>query len=188
MKKKVLMYILIIIVAVVLNLIFLIRKIDYNKTNIELATAEIKDYKEIENKTLETNNIKPDETNNEDNQTSEEIQIKEENKTELQDNTQIIKKETKINKEEAKTKETKEETNEQKTEQAIKSTYNQNAFNNTFLKNHPSYGEQYATLIISKIGVKCSIIFGADDETILRGVGHDSGSYFPGENRKCDYV
>ena len=64
----------------------------------------------------------------------------------------------------------------------VTSSFDENSFTNGHLNNYPNYGEQYGTIIISKIGVNAPIIFGADEETILRGVGHDSGSYFPGEN------
>jgi len=49
------------------------------------------------------------------------------------------------------------------------------------LKLNPSLGDMYANLIIGKIGVNAPVFFGANDEIILKGVGHDSDSYFPGE-------
>ena len=77
-----------------------------------------------------------------------------------------------------------EKSNVQENNQAqnVTSSFDENSFANGHLNNYPNYGEQYGTIIISKIGVNAPIIFGADDETILRGVGHDGGSYFPGEN------
>ena len=77
-----------------------------------------------------------------------------------------------------------EKSNVQENNQAqnVTSSFVENSFANGHLDNYPNYGEQYGTIIISKIGVNAPIIFGADEETILRGVGHDSGSYFPGEN------
>ena len=77
-----------------------------------------------------------------------------------------------------------EKSNVQENNQAqnVTSSFDENSFTNGHLNNYPNYGEQYGTIIISKIGVNAPIIFGADDETILRGVGHDSGTYFPGEN------
>ena len=63
----------------------------------------------------------------------------------------------------------------------VTSTFDENAFSNGHLENYPAFGDSYGTLIINKIGVNAPIIFGANDETILKGVGHDSGSYFPGE-------
>jgi LPXTG-site transpeptidase (sortase) family protein len=58
----------------------------------------------------------------------------------------------------------------------------ENAFVDGHLKEYPNFGEKYATLIISKIKVNAPIYFGATDEIILQGIGHDSGSNFPGEN------
>lgn len=43
-------------------------------------------------------------------------------------------------------------------------------------------GKQYAKMRIKKIGVDAPIYFGVTDEIILKGIGHDSGSYFAGEN------
>lgn len=76
----------------------------------------------------------------------------------------------------------KEPVKEEKKEQInVTSIFDENAFSNGHLENYPSFGDSYGTLIINKIGVNAPIIFGANDETILKGVGHDSGSYFPGE-------
>ena len=44
------------------------------------------------------------------------------------------------------------------------------------------FGEQYARLIIDKIGVNAPIFYGANDKIILNGVGHEEDSYFPNEN------
>lgn len=67
-----------------------------------------------------------------------------------------------------------EKSNVQENNQAqnVTSSFDENSFTNGHLNNYPNYGEQYGTIIISKIGVNAPIIFGADDETILRGVGH----------------
>lgn len=64
----------------------------------------------------------------------------------------------------------------------VTTTLDESAFIDGHLKEYPAFGEQYGTLIINKIGVYAPIIFGANSDTILNGVGHDSGSYFPGEN------
>ena len=66
--------------------------------------------------------------------------------------------------------------------QNVTSSFDENFFIEGHLKDYPTFGEQYATIIINKIGVNAPVIYGANDETILKGVGHDSGSYFPGEN------
>ena len=63
----------------------------------------------------------------------------------------------------------------------ITSTFNENAFNGWHLKTYPKFAEQYATLIINKIGVNAPVYFGDTKEIILKGVGHDMGSYFFGE-------
>ena len=63
----------------------------------------------------------------------------------------------------------------------ITSTFDENAFNSWHLKTYPKFAEQYATLIINKIGVNAPIYFGDTAEIILKGVGHDMGSYFSGE-------
>lgn len=55
-------------------------------------------------------------------------------------------------------------------------------FDEGHLKDYPAFGTKYATLKINKIGVRGQVIFGATDEILLKGIAHDSGSYFPGEN------
>ncbi len=62
------------------------------------------------------------------------------------------------------------------------SNFDETAFTNGHLEKYPTVGESYGTLIINKIEVNAPIIYGATQETILSGVGHDSTSYFPGEN------
>lgn len=63
-----------------------------------------------------------------------------------------------------------------------KSTFDEDAFENGRLKHYPNFAEQYAKMKIKKIGVDAPIYFGVTDEIILKGIGHDSGSYFAGEN------
>lgn len=47
--------------------------------------------------------------------------------------------------------------------------------------NYPEYGSQYGRMIIESINVDLPLYFG-DTLTILKkGIGHSSGSYFPGE-------
>lgn len=43
------------------------------------------------------------------------------------------------------------------------------------------FEEQYAKLIIDKIGVNAPIFYGANDNIILNGVGHEEESYFPNQ-------
>ena len=62
------------------------------------------------------------------------------------------------------------------------SNYDVNAFANGHLKSYPSFASNYATLKINKIGVNAPVYLGATDELLLKGVVHDTGSYFCGEN------
>lgn len=56
------------------------------------------------------------------------------------------------------------------------------------LKSYPEYGAQYATIEISKIGVNLPVYFGDTMELLKKGVGHSSGSYFPGEGGSIIYM
>jgi sortase A len=56
------------------------------------------------------------------------------------------------------------------------------------LQNYPEYGTQYATIEISKIGVDLPVYFGDTLEILKNGVGHSSGSYFPGEGGSIVYM
>ena len=47
--------------------------------------------------------------------------------------------------------------------------------------NYPDYGTQYATIEIPSIDVNNPVYFGDTLEILKQGVGHSSGSYFPGE-------
>lgn len=49
------------------------------------------------------------------------------------------------------------------------------------LTNYPSYGSKYANIQIPQIGVDLPVYFGDTLEILKNGVGHSSGSYFPGE-------
>ena len=63
----------------------------------------------------------------------------------------------------------------------VSTSYDDNSFEDGYLKHYPSFGDKYATLIVHKIGINAPVYFGATDEILLKGVAHDSGSYFPGE-------
>ena len=65
--------------------------------------------------------------------------------------------------------------------QSVSSSYDTNFFEDGRLKKYPSFGDKYANLKINKIGINAPIYFGATDDILLKGVAHDSGSYFPGE-------
>lgn len=59
---------------------------------------------------------------------------------------------------------------------------------NKTLKNYPEYGTQYGTIEIDKIDVNLPIYFGDTLEILKKGVGHSSGSYFPGEGGSIIYM
>ena len=56
------------------------------------------------------------------------------------------------------------------------------------LKNYPEYGTQYATIEIPKINVNLPVYFGDTLDILKNGVGHSSGSYFPGEGGSIIYM
>lgn len=60
--------------------------------------------------------------------------------------------------------------------------------NNTVLKNYPEYGTKYGIIKISKIDVDLPVYFGDTLEILKKGVGHSSGSYFPGEGGSIIYM
>lgn len=59
---------------------------------------------------------------------------------------------------------------------------------NNRLENYPEYGTQYATIEISKIDVDLPVYYGDTLEILKKGVGHSSGSYFPGEGGSIVYM
>lgn len=56
------------------------------------------------------------------------------------------------------------------------------------LINYPEYGTKYGTLEIEKINVNLPVYFGDTLEILKNGVGHSSGSYFPGEGGSIVYM
>ena len=56
------------------------------------------------------------------------------------------------------------------------------------LENYPEYGTQYATIEIDKIDVNLPVYFGDTLEILKKGIGHSSGSYFPGEGGTIIYM
>ena len=56
------------------------------------------------------------------------------------------------------------------------------------IQNYPEYGTQYATIEIPKIDVDLPVYFGDTLEILKKGVGHSSGSYFPGEGGSIIYM
>ena len=59
---------------------------------------------------------------------------------------------------------------------------------NNRLQNYPEYGTQYATIEIPKIDVNLPVYYGDTLEILKKGVGHSSGSYFPGEGGSIIYM
>lgn len=59
---------------------------------------------------------------------------------------------------------------------------------NSKLKVYPEYGTQYATIIIPKIDIDLPVYYGDTLEVLKKGVGHSSGSYFPGEGGSIVYM
>jgi len=49
------------------------------------------------------------------------------------------------------------------------------------LKNYPEYGTKYGTIKIPSLNINLPLYYGDSLSIIRYGVGHSSGSYFPGE-------
>ena len=60
--------------------------------------------------------------------------------------------------------------------------------NKKVLENYPEYGTKYATLEIDKINVNLPVYYGDTLDVLKKGVGHSSGSYFPGEGGSIIYM
>ncbi len=60
--------------------------------------------------------------------------------------------------------------------------------NSNRLEHYPEYGTQYATIEIPKIDVNLPVYYGDTLEILKKGVGHSSGSYFPGEGGSIIYM
>lgn len=56
------------------------------------------------------------------------------------------------------------------------------------IQNYPEYGTQYGTIEIPKIDVNLPVYYGDTLEVLKKGVGHSSGSYFPGEGGSIIYM
>ena len=56
------------------------------------------------------------------------------------------------------------------------------------IQNYPEYGTQYASIEIPRINVNLPVYFGDTLEVLKKGVGHSSGSYFPGEGGSIIYM
>ena len=56
------------------------------------------------------------------------------------------------------------------------------------LKNYPEFGTKYASIEIPKIDIDLPVYFGDTLEVLKKGVGHSTGSYFPGEGGSIVYM
>ena len=56
------------------------------------------------------------------------------------------------------------------------------------IQNYPEYGTQYATIQIPRINANLPVYLGDTLEVLKKGVGHSSGSYFPGEGGSIIYM
>ena len=56
------------------------------------------------------------------------------------------------------------------------------------IENYPEYGTTYANIEIDKIDVNLPVYFGDTLSILKKGVGHSSGSYFPGEGGSIIYM
>ena len=61
-------------------------------------------------------------------------------------------------------------------------------FESKMLLKYPAFGKKYATLIIPSIDLKIAVYHGDNNKILRHGVGHYSGSYFPGENGTIVYA
>lgn len=56
------------------------------------------------------------------------------------------------------------------------------------IENYPEYGTKYGTIKIPKIDVDLPVYYGDTLDILKKGVGHSSGSYFPGEGGSIIYM
>ena len=59
---------------------------------------------------------------------------------------------------------------------------------NEGITSYPNYGDNYARIKISDIDVDLPVYFGDTLEILKNGVGHSTGSYFPGEGGSIVYM
>ncbi len=173
-NKKFIFAIIVILLLSIFSVVIIYSKMHKNiDTNNDVQIKENIKIPEVENIVEdEISNATDNETiedNNENEDSKEDIK-KEITQTENTTKVEVTEKTTKVEVKQS----------PQKT-QNISSSYDVNSFKNGYLKKHPSFGDKYASLKISKIGINAPIYFGATDEILLKGVVHDSGSYFPGE-------
>ncbi len=56
------------------------------------------------------------------------------------------------------------------------------------ITSYPNYGDNYAKIKIPSIGVDLPVYFGDTLDILKKGVGHSTGSYFPGEGGSIIYM
>ena len=71
---------------------------------------------------------------------------------------------------------------------SIKNEYITYKDENGRLRNYPEYGTKYASIEIPKIETELPVYYGDTLEILKNGVGHTSGSYFPGEGGSIIYM
>ena len=55
------------------------------------------------------------------------------------------------------------------------------------IKSYPYIGQKYGDIYIKSVGINLPIYFGDSNDILKYGVGHDEGSYFPGEGGSIIY-
>jgi len=61
-------------------------------------------------------------------------------------------------------------------------------FNNKTLTSYPEYGTKYANLEIPSLDIDLPVFYGDTLAILKNGIGHSSGSYFPGEGGRILYM
>lgn len=59
---------------------------------------------------------------------------------------------------------------------------------NNKLDGYPEYGTQYASIEIPGLNLNLPVYYGDTLDVLKKGIGHSSGSYFPGENGSIIYM
>ena len=60
--------------------------------------------------------------------------------------------------------------------------------NDNKLVNYPAFGSEYAHIKIEAVGIDAPVYYGDNNKILKLGVGHYSGSYFPGEGGSIIYA
>lgn len=173
-NKKFIFAIIVIILLSIFSFIVIYSKTHKNiDVNNEIQSEENIEVPEVENV------IEDEIQNTTEDENIEESSVNEDSKEDVKKEITQTEKTTKVEVTEKTTKVEVKDTPQKS--QSVASSYDENSFKNGYLKHYPSFGDKYATLKISKVGINAAVYFGATDEILLKGVAHDSGSYFPGE-------